>query len=285
MSFEADFFQFCTAREKLRISKDVGVKFPQSDDFVMNHWRFTNIFREDDTRTKWFNRHIRGPLSEDPELLVQACVAFRWFDSIPAGQILAPYLRGDKEWLEPNVSAELRQLPHVIHKTSPAARISAENRIPALLQAIRPFATHGSNLGTDAEAQQWDLQKMHNMLCKSEFMPPRLAYEVVCDLRHTCVLAEARDMETWALVTPEIAYGMGFVMSDCPGEFLFGHDRTSDAVPDHMINLLDLSHDRSHWPSDRQWEMSEVYNALNNFYYYRCAQRGEPAFVKYPLKQ
>lgn len=277
MRFSFDFFQFCEDREKLRMAPGT---WPWSEDPVLNHWRFTNIFREDDPRTKWFRRNIREPLANNPNLLIQACVAFRWFDSIPAGEILAPYLRGERDWSEPQVSAELQRLPHVCHPMSAAARVSAQNRVPALLQAIRPFALKGPHLGLKAEEERWDLREMHEALCKSDSMPPRLAYEIVLDLRHTCVLSGAYDIDIWSLVTPEIAGAMGYVFSDDPEEFAFGHDRTRDAVPDHMLHLLQISRDFIDGPP---WEMAEVYSALHNFYYYRSAQRGLPALIKYPL--
>ena len=260
-----DFFEFAVERQSKHDRKLVGLVH---DDPTMNLVRHGTIYREDHEVTRWFRRNIRDRVADDPERSVFACVAFRFFNNIPAGTILQPYLIGDEPWNERRILEKMNSTGPMIHGTLPG--ITSEKREAAALAFIRPFTKDAKRLGRQAEDRQYPLQLMHQTLMRYDYMWPAVAYEIVVDLRHTCVLDQALDINSWAYVSRAVAQGMGWVMSDCPGEFLFGHARTEDAILHWMSELLSASR---HMIEDLvPWEMAEVESTLHEFNRYRYFQ-------------
>ena len=75
-------------REKIRFKKEnLGEDPPWTDDPILQEFKFCQVFREDDRPTRWFAKHIREPLRDDPKVLM-ATVIFRWFNLINTGRTL-----------------------------------------------------------------------------------------------------------------------------------------------------------------------------------------------------
>jgi hypothetical protein len=53
------FKQFVTEREAIREARECGLPKPWTSDPVLQAYRFCNVDREDDTVTRWINKHIR----------------------------------------------------------------------------------------------------------------------------------------------------------------------------------------------------------------------------------
>lgn len=266
MDRQADFFEFVSERQSKHTRELIGLGH---DDPILNLVRHGTIYREDYDVTQWFREHIRDVVADDPERSVLACVAFRFFNNIPAGSILKPYLLREEPWNEKRILQEMNSVGPMIHGSMPG--LPESNKEASALAMIRPFVSASAKLGHDAETHRFPLQLMHQKLVSFEFMWPAVAYEVVTDLRHTCVLDQAIDINLWAYVSRQVTQGMGWVMSDCPGEFLYGHERTEDAILHWMTKLLEASR---HMVDDPllPWEMSEVESALHEFNRYRHFQ-------------
>lgn len=251
------FFEF--AAERIRITtavRDGGDR--TTTDPVFQHLPFGHIVREDDSLTRWFRHNIRSKI-EEPNSLVLACLAFRWFNSLRAGSLLKPWLLRERPWNENQILSE-------IHSTGrPLAVIDNVPRDAAVLALLRPFIT--SSLGAHAESEAWPLRYMHQHLVTYDYVTPTLAYEVALDLRHTCVLDQADDVNAWANLSPHVCRGMGLVVSDDPLEFVFGHERTIRGMLYQMRFLLEEA-----WSRGLTWEMSEVESALHEFHRYRISQ-------------
>lgn len=222
------------------------------------------IYREDHEVTRWFRENIRDKVANDPSRSLLACVAFRMFNNIPAGSILRPYLLRDEPWNERRILQEMNSVGPMIHGNLPGI----QNREALALACIRPFV--GTKLGQIAEEHRYPMQLMHQSLLGYDYMWPAVAYEVCTDLRHTCVLDQALDINLWAYISKPVAQGMGWVMSDCPGEFLWGHERSEEAILHWMVELLNAS--RCMVYDLIPWEMAEVESALHEFNRYRYFQ-------------
>ena len=94
------YFYWINERESIRYVKEQTDETPPySKDPIFNNYKFCQVFREDDRTTRWFRRHIREPLKDDPDVFM-ATVIFRWFNLIDTGRTL---IENDLLYLGPAV--------------------------------------------------------------------------------------------------------------------------------------------------------------------------------------
>ena len=87
----AALFDFCRAREQVRVRREAGEDPPWTDDATLRRGRFLNVFREDDRGSKAVMRFVE-PVRGDLEALVHALFFARWCNSQPALDLLSPEL-------------------------------------------------------------------------------------------------------------------------------------------------------------------------------------------------
>ncbi len=73
----AAFFDFCRAREAVRLAREAGATAPWTSDPILQRGRFLNVFREDDRSTQALMRFV-GPVVDDLPRLIQAVFFARW---------------------------------------------------------------------------------------------------------------------------------------------------------------------------------------------------------------
>jgi hypothetical protein len=74
------FFRFMEKRERLRLVKESGAKWPWSDDPILNTYKFTNVKRENDRTTRWMRENWTSPNSHKPAgEIIYNCALFRYF--------------------------------------------------------------------------------------------------------------------------------------------------------------------------------------------------------------
>lgn len=197
-------------RHKIYLKRMAGEPRPWTDDEVLQSFFFTNPFRENDKTTAWFRNLVREPLRNDPRVLI-ATVAFRWFNYIPTGQTLlrAGLLhKWDEQYaveLLHNLQLEGKQV------FTGAYMIKAGNgpkgcKVPNVCHAITNVWRQRHEL-TKVPAD-CRLQALWYELTKFPHMGPFMAYEVVCDLRWTYLLENARDVLVWSNPGPGAQRGL-----------------------------------------------------------------------------
>jgi hypothetical protein len=273
------FFQYANEREAIRIRRERGESPPWTTDPVLQKYFFCNVFREDDKTTVWFREHIRDAVSSSPKKSLLACAAFRWFNLVPSGEILKPHLlRGRIDYDE--VLAELRRLPKVVGGAYVIKSPDGMRKAKGLLQCIQRVDRVADKLAFQAHVKQWSLQRMHEELMQFPLMGPFMAYEVVTDLRHTCVLDQADDIMTWASVGPGATRGLGLVNSGQEKQFSSGSKRDQRVMIELMKDILE----QSEVLGPGSWEMREVEHTLCEFAKYIRAQQGGRVKRKYARK-
>jgi predicted ATPase len=91
----AAFFDFCRARERVRVLRESGAPAPWSDDPIFQRGRFLNVFREDDRGSRAILR-FATPLTDDLPRLIHALFFARWcnsqrtLDALSAEQLAHP---------------------------------------------------------------------------------------------------------------------------------------------------------------------------------------------------
>jgi hypothetical protein len=78
---------FVRERHNIFLRRKAGKPKPWTEDPILRNHYFCNIYRELDKTTVWFRENVRDPLRHDP-MVVLATIIFRWFNSIPTGEVL-----------------------------------------------------------------------------------------------------------------------------------------------------------------------------------------------------
>ncbi len=122
----------------------------------------------------------------------------------------------------------------------------------------------GSGVLTDiAEMENPTLKQVHQQLQRIKYMGAFTAYEQVTDLRHTAVLENAPDIDTWASAGPGAARGLDWVFGGENMPRHYGNAKWEQICLDEMAVILLASRDPQFWPKKwRRWELREVEHTL-----------------------
>lgn len=71
----AELFVFIQEREAIYQRRQAGRPKPWTADKILSRYRFCNMYRENDTVTKWITEHWRTPHADDPDLWFAMTVA------------------------------------------------------------------------------------------------------------------------------------------------------------------------------------------------------------------
>jgi hypothetical protein len=261
---------FRTARERYSIMqrKNRGDEWPWTDDKIFQKWRFCNVHREDDKTTVWFRENIRNNLNcRNP---VQATFIFRWFNRIETAEIIKDLILGP-DWNGMEAWFRLQHVHPIVTGAYMMRTPDGMNKLEGVLYVIK------TSLEKLNEMQKnWGptLKGAWTDLCGLPCLGPFLAYEIVTDLRHTPILCEAEDIDTWANAGPGCSRGI----NDVVGE----HITNSEEKLEVLKNLLEGSRLGKYWPLDfKQWELREAEHWACEFHKYRNAQLGYRLKRKY----
>lgn len=266
MSSVEAFFAFARARHQIMLDRHAGLPRPWTDDPILQQYRFTCVFREQDRTTLWFRHHVRNWLAKmTPRQQVLGTILFRTLNRTESGEVIFRqsmgdpigwrYIRGDATIA--HVEAELRaaiprgpwvtgsyivKTPDGMDKLTGALWIveEARLRLAALLD------------GHPLQTTPRTLQAFWLALQKFDYIGGFTGYEIVSDLRWLPILRDAPDIMTWANAGPGATRGLNWV-----------HGRTKSAsqsqMNEEMQELLRLSQDPEYWPIGwPSWEMREV---------------------------
>lgn len=272
MKEASQFFDFVNLREHIRIAKETGApQFMWTQDPVLQEFRFCNVFREDDRTTRYFKKTVRDPLRNDPAVLL-ATIAWRWFNRIETCAKLT--LREWKELDLDNVRAALRGCSPLVtgaFLVKTPAKMSKLEGILECLEEARDY-TETYRIG-EWMRHDGSLERAHGQLMNIPYLGRFMAYEVVTDLRHTYLLEDAIDTDTWASAGPGCCRGAGRVAVGDPTAFPYGTKRSVQETLALMQDLLDAS--RMEWGyGERPWEMREVEHCLCEYDKMRRIQEG-----------
>ena len=264
------YFYWINERESIRYVKEQTDETPPySKDPIFNNYKFCQVFREDDRTTRWFRRHIREPLKDDPDVFM-ATVIFRWFNLIDTGRTLIEndllfnwdrqkaidLIKEQDQWI---TGAYIIKTPNGMDKVSGVAECISHmwNDREYLIEQSK-----GCNLETF-----WKIIRAY------PYMGPFMAYEVVTDLRHTCILNQANDIYTWANAGPGAMRGLNRLT----GRDLKYARRTHDWC-DEMVELYSLCEGNLSpliARSSNEFELREIEGGLCEFDKYSRIYKGE----------
>jgi len=272
------FFEFVRERYcillKRRAAAEEGATTwgpPWTKDPVLQKYRFCNVFREDDKTTVWFRENVRGPLSEHPNVLM-ATIIFRWFNRITTGKVLLDHVLF-ADWNPSRARAVLKDLHPLITGAYVIRTAAGMTKLEGLIKYIDCMWAQRGELIAQVEACT-TLEGACAILQSYEGLGSFMAYEIVTDLRHTYLLRDATDINTWANPGPGAARGLGLVLLGDAEEFRYDSSVDSAKLQDGMQHLLALSR-LNYWPGGwPRWEMREVEHSLCEYAKYMGAKEG-----------
>lgn len=274
------YMAFCMERERVRVAKEAGAPKPWTADSVMQVAFFCNVFREDDRFTKWFRENLRDTVSNDPELSLQACLFARWFNKAESIQLLLPLLhtRMDGTGFETARLILSRERAKGNKVFSAAYIISSPYGDPKIEWALSSIA---KTMGAAPDIMRFrkSLEIFHRRLTLEPGLGSFMAYEVVTDLRHTCVLRDAPDIMTWAAPGPGCARGLGWITHGWKDYYSRGNAEHARKMQDCMLSIRELS---DGYPFKQKWEMRDVEHTLCEYDKYRRYLKGSRPKRKYP---
>lgn len=297
MSSEQAFFAYAREREAIRRSRELGERQgrsgPWTDDPVLQEFRFCNVFREDDTVTRWLRERIT--VDGFGDRVLGAFVIARWFNRV---ETLA-YMLGDGTqvpyflhnllygWAGAGLVAteasldlwadRMRDRLHDVKPLVTGAYMiktpAGMNKLEGLISVLRPVLLDAVHLQKSLEAPA-SLRGVWESLKEYPYLGDFMAYEVVTDLRHALpILREAPDIMTWANPGPGCARGLDRVMQRPLGTSNRANAADRTRMIDEMIWLLNRSLDSENWPDDwPTWELRDVEHTLCEFDKYERAR-------------
>ena len=277
MSGSAEFFEFAKERYRIFLRKERGDPGLLTLDPILRRHRFCNVFREDDKVSRWFSENIRSKVARKSQLhVLEAVAGFRWFNRIETGELIKSIL------VKEGWNSEA--ITKVLDGVSPICTGAYMIRSPRSMKKL-PGICHAMNglVERKIKVKGMTLQEAHAKIMDVPYLGFFTAYEIVTDLRHTPLLSQATDINTWAAAGPGAARGLGWIHFGEPKGFAYqGTSGQSKMLP-LMRELLDMSDDPSYWPHEwPEWEMREVEHTLCEYDKWKRGSGGQRLKRNYP---
>jgi hypothetical protein len=278
------YFDLARERYHIMLRRRAGLPREQwTNDPIFQQWRFCNVRREDDKTTEWFRNNIRGVLQKRGSDVLFATIAFRWFNRIETGEkILEELCAGPDDWDPDAVRRKLSGVKPIVTGAYMIKTPPGMNKLEGILKCIEDARPHIHEMAFHCEPDT-TLEGMWTALRMFPYLGSFMAYEIVTDLRHTCLLKSAPDINTWAVAGPGCARGMGWVVSGDPERWKYAQAKHQEQILFFMKELLAISREERFWPQTwPAWEMREVEHwACEVWKYIRCRDHGQPPKEKF----
>ncbi len=294
MKLISPFFTFVNERQRVYLSKQAGESPPWTRDSILQTYRFTNVFREQDATTLWIRDREKGAFSGSNDLrdvmrMIFWTVAARWFNRIETLEVLcsSQYQFGLLEhdrWSRPRVSNVLRDWrpkgpwvtgAYIIHTPNGLGM----DKLAGVISDISLVHDDLLSLAEDlcmvdpVTGKGITLEEATKRFTMYRDLGPFMAYEIVSDLRWS-VLSDASDILTWANPGPGARRGLGWVYYNDPGVIGSSKGATEQCVSDMRSILAHWRGGRGPKRGNRKAEMRDVEHSLCEFDKYQRVKNG-----------
>ena len=211
-----DLFAFIKERYAILKRRQAGLPKPWTQDPILQNYRFCNVYREDDTVTKWIAERWRNPYKDDPDIWFAMALAryVNWPDTLDA---LCSY---PVPWTD----AQCGNFIHVL-----ATRGEEGKKVWTGAYTIHAGTKGGSKIGHvayDILTALWEKREyiresrtcaqMHKRLMEFDGVGSFMAGQIVCDTKYTRLLDTAGDWWDFAAPGPGSRRGLARVFGYDP---------------------------------------------------------------------
>ena len=268
-----NFLYWINQRHAIYCRKKEGLPWPWTEDKILQKYKFTNVFRELDKTTVWMRENLTNPNAHQSyPLMIYNCAVFRMFGTMEMCEAIGGWQdiynpRHLKRIARERLDNKQKVFTGAYIITNQGKKDPKENIVvDEFLFAIWDYRQLLSDI-----ASRGSLQQMHQNLGKLQgwggggFM----AYELVSDLRHTPVLRDATDINTWANAGPGAKRGLNRVFGR-PLKFASSKHGWNEEMKKLLLKVNALKH--SYAPT---LEMREIEHSLCEFDKYERVKNGE----------
>lgn len=275
------FWYWINERQRIYNKRKAGEKFPWTKDKILREYRFTNAYRQQDRVTvEWQERYMKL-LSKNtkPEDILFHLILFRLFNWPETYDALVFNMKG--MWNKKDAIRILDQRKNEDHEQIfTGAYIVTGGGKGGLPK--HELLCEALDFAFEKRAEFWKairgrknrpptMQRAWKVLLAIPTVGPFVAYELVCDLRHTKLLSDARDVNTWANPGPGAKRGIH--------RLLIGQAQWEGGPrPDYhaaMSELWKMHKERLEEPSEWPFEQREIEHSLCEFDKYMRVKNGE----------
>lgn len=211
-----ELFAFMDARQSIYLKKRAGKPWPWTDGPILQNYFFCNVYREQDTVTKWIAENWRNR-DAPPDIMIFNMVVARFFNWIPTLEFIGWTANWDKQRgrgvITANIEAQLLQRQINGETTFNSAYLIAgtdlkgKNKITGVCDRLDWAWEHRKMLAAAIDIGE-TLEQAWKTLQGVPGVAGFIAYEIVTDLRHTPLLDKAPDIMTWANPGPGAIRGL-----------------------------------------------------------------------------
>ena len=200
----ADLKFWITEREAIRVKKEAGLPRPWTKDPMLATYRFCNVHREDDKVTRYIKEHFRDPYDGHPSMILNMimCRLINWPDTLGKIGFIDNW---SKE--RPTFIATMKHLTDRPGKVwTGAYMITAESDGSPKYESVARTL--------DAANDSWDMDSCVNAWHDLQDLPrvgSFIAAQIVADLKHTRVLGDAPDGDTFCAPGPGSVRGLNLL--------------------------------------------------------------------------
>lgn len=279
---ESLFWYWIAERHAIHLRRANGEPKPWTKDPILRDYKFTNPFRENDRGTVWLRKNFLEPYRyADDSLLAFNICWYRMFNWTGTGEALGwqreiwdvDRANDIKTMLYTRLSAGLQVFTgaHIVYSRP------GYSKIDAIVEVCRNLGILcRSSLFLENLHKHRSLQETFTLLRTVDSVGGFMAYEMVSDMRHTKLLKDAHDINTWANPGPGAKRGLKRLQLVSSPDWM---------AIEEMKALLERSNDgifnvkhpdgrplHEHWPG---MEMRDIEHSLCEFDKYCRVKFGE----------
>jgi hypothetical protein len=208
------FFYWMTEREKIYAQRQAGKPAPWTKDPILQTYKFTNVFRQNDRVTKALRSYVEPKRNATPGDLLGNIAAFRLFNWPDTYAALGGWRTG---WDTAKAIATLRARADSGEKVFTGAYVvsnngSTEPKINLVCEAVETIWNGRRETAARVMAGN-SMEQAVEILAELPMVGRFVAYELACDLRYTKVLERATDKRTWANLGPGADRGLRWLLN------------------------------------------------------------------------
>jgi len=205
---ESLFWYWITERHNIWLRRQAGQAKPWTSDPILRDYKFTNVFRQLDAGTFWLTEHFIGPHWHDDTALMLFNIAwYRMFNWIGTGELLG----WRTSWRSKSIRKKLTKAHDAGEQVFTGAHIVwgefGKSKVEGVMDCCDKVWARKAYLASMSRFHR-SLQQTFLELKQIRGIGPFIAYEIVTDLRHTRLLHDARDINSWANVGPGAMRGL-----------------------------------------------------------------------------
>lgn len=267
---DSQFWYWINERQRIYLAKERGDPKPWTDDKILQDYKFTNVFREQDRVTRELRKRINKS-DNQPMIFWKTCLfrMFNWpgtYDELKKHDLVNRWNEKEAKKITDQMLRDKKQVFTGAYIITNSGSTRKKNHL--LCEALTSL-WNARNVLPELMRKTRSLRRSTELLRAFPMIGYFVGYELVTDFRHTPILSGAEDIMTWANVGPGARRGCNRIFRGH-----FSENSRKDNLAEMQI-LLEKSRSgvlEAHVPS---LEMRDIEHSLCEFDKYERVRLGE----------